>query len=394
MDVLERPEYKRLWETARRRLEGNGLTLEGGPIVLNGLSSAEGDAVAGLLGVRRPTTDSVRVPLTKLDAVLRSSAVGVGLVEVLERLGGPLVDRRARRQERDADRAARWAEVGAHPAVHDRPELGEWVADVRTTGLARRLAGDDETLAVTAALDVVATIGTRTGRDRLAVLAASVTGDAHALDRGRPVGTLAVHALARLAGRALPRDAADWRRVWSDAGVDCDDLSCDVLVMNLPGWPADPLRLTLRQVSRWQPPRGSRCVSVTENPAVIAAAADLLGDDSPTMVCLDGMPSTAALIVLERLARAGFAVRYHGDFDWRGLAIAGVLARKIPSVEPWLYRTDDYRQAVGRGLGTVPLSGATVASPWDPALAPSMQEAGVAVYEEQVIGALLDDLAR
>ena len=393
MDVLERPEYERLWDAARRRLEGNGLSLEGGPIVLHDLSSAEGDAVAGLLGARRPTTGSVRVSLTKLDAILRSSAVGVGLVEVLERLGGPLVDRRARRSERDADRAARWAEVAAHPAVHDRPELVEWVADVRKTGLARRLAGDDETVAVAAALDVVAAIGTRTGRDRLAVLAAGVTGDAHALDRGRPVGTLAAHALARLAGQAFPRDAADWRRVWSDAGVDCDDLSCDVLVMNLPGWPAEPLRLTLRQVSRWQPPTGrTSCVSVTENPAVVAAAADLSGEDSPTMVCLDGMPSTAALMVLERLAAAGSVVRYHGDFDWRGLAIAGVLARKIPSVQPWRYCAGDYGRAVENGLGTVPLSGAPVASPWDAALVPVMQRAGVAVYEEQVIDALLDDL--
>ena len=124
----------------------------------------------------------------------------------------------------------------------------------------------------------------------------------------------------------------------------CDDLSCDVLVLNLPGGAAQPLRLTLRQASSWHPGAVVRgVVYVTENPAIVAAAADQLADRSPTMVCLDGMPSTAALVVLDGLVGAGWAALYHGDFDWRGLAIAGVLARKVPAARPWRFMAADYR---------------------------------------------------
>src|SRR5207249_1561563 len=121
----------------------------------------------------------------------------------------------------------------------------------------------EETGAMRAALDVLSVLYKSDGCHRLAILAAEVTGDAHGLDRGRPAGTLAVHALTWLGERSFPQDAADWRRSWSDAGVACDDLSCDVLVLNLPGWAREPLRLTLRQASAWRAPTsGDRAVFV------------------------------------------------------------------------------------------------------------------------------------
>lgn len=209
------------------------------------------------------------------------------------------------------------------------------------------------------------------------MLAAEVVGDAHALDRGRPAGTLVVHALSWLHDVPFPQDAADWRRTWAEAGVACDDLSCDVLVLNLPGFAMEPLRLTLRQVMSWRPPEGDRRVVLAcENPAVVAAVSDRFGAVAPPVVCVDGMPSTAALLVLEHLSRAGHSIRYHGDFDWRGLAIAGVIARKLPMVAPWRYRAVDYQRAIEAGLGTLELTGRPSVSPWDEDLAPAMAAAG------------------
>ncbi|MGH9277983.1 MAG: TIGR02679 family protein [Acidimicrobiales bacterium] len=392
--LLDRPSYRPLWVAARRRLEANGLSLQGTALTLKNLSAAEADAIAGMLGVRRPTHGTLRVPLGSLDRALRSSAVGCGLVEVLTTLGGPLVDRREARARRDARRTWQWGRLERHPAVRSDPALAAWLDHVRTSGLARRLAGDDEAAAVSRALDVLSAIGQSRGRFRLPVLAADVTGDAHGLDRGKAVGTLATHALAWLADQPFPRDASTWRRTWAEAGVACDDLSCDVLVLNLPGYPAEPLRLTLRQASSWRVPviGPGPTVFVTENPAVVAAAADDLGDRAPTMVCLDGMPSTAALVVLDGLAAHGCTLHYHGDFDWRGLAIAGVLARKVESVQPWRFGATAYHDAIARGLGTIALSGRTTASPWHADLAPAMEAAGVAVYEEQVLDDLLADL--
>jgi uncharacterized protein (TIGR02679 family) len=393
--VLERPAYAPLWSAARRRLESNGMSLEGAPLQLKDLTPDEADAIAGLLGVPRPTDGSIRVSLTRLDTCLRCSVLAQGLLEVLANMAGPVVDRRAARQQLRSDRARTWQQISAHAALATRPSLADWVEQVRSKGLARRLAGDKEGEAVSIALDTVATVEESEAGLRLPVLAAKLTGDAHGLDRGKPGGTLAVHALTWLAQQPFPRDAADWRRAWAEAGVACDDLSCDVLVLNLPGWGRGPLRLTLRQVSSW-PARAAPhgMVYVTENPAVVAAAQDRLGERAPTMVCLDGMPSTAALITLGGLAATGCTVRYHGDFDWRGLSISDVLARKVRPAQPWRFSAADYIGAVQRGFGSIALSGAPHASPWDPQLAPAMQLTGKAVYEEQVIEELLDDLEK
>ena len=422
--LLGRPAYQPLWLAARRRLELNGRSLDGSPLVLKGLSGLEADAIAGLLGVRRPAPGSpLRIPLPTLDETLRTSSVGRGLAEVLTDLGGPIVDRRAAKAAVAASRAEQWTDLGGHPAVIADPRLAGWLDAIARSGLDRRVAGTGAAVAMSAALDVLAVVERGSGeggagahgpgehgagegggkgaeretagRHRLAVLAADVAGDAHALDRGRPMGTLVVNALSWLRGQPFPIDAADWRRVWAEAGVACDDLSCDTLVLNLPGFERGPWRLTLRQVMAWYPPPVASSGGVAfacENPAVVAAAADELAEASPPLVCVEGMPSTASLVVLDRMARAGYEVGYHGDFDWRGLAIAAVVARKVPASGPWLYGAVEYRQAVDDGLGTVELTGRPSGSPWSDDLPAAMAAAGLAIYEEQVISRLLDDL--
>jgi uncharacterized protein (TIGR02679 family) len=314
-ELLAGPDLDKLWRAARRRLEANGLTLYGTPLVLKGLTRDEADAVAGLLGILRPRRE-VRVRLDALDLVLRTSSAGHGLIDVLTALGGPLHDRRAEKEATAGRRAATWAGLGAHPAVVADPRLADWLTSLRGSGLAARLAGADgvEHL-VGRALDVAV----RLPADGigLAVLAAETTGDAHGLDRGRPTGTLVLHALGSLADERPPQDAGEWRAAWQAAGVVCDDLSCHVLVMNLHPRPSteliagmvgdhagfgEPVRLTLRQVSMGElEPESPATIFCCENPAVVAAAADRLGEAAATLVCLEGVPSTAGLVLLERL---------------------------------------------------------------------------------------------
>jgi len=397
-DRLRSDELLPLWSACRRRLERNGLSLGGGPIELRDLAAPQADAIAGLLGVRRPPAGTLRVRLADVDRALRKSDAGTGLLDVVEALGGPLSDRRAARAAGTEARESLYVQLTAHPAVAAEPRLAGWLSTVRKSGLAKRLAARDEGGVLGCALDVIAALDTarRSGQTvRLPILAAEVTGDAHGLDRGRAPGTLVVHALSRLADDPFPKDAAAWRRTWDLAGVACDDLSCDVLVCDLPGFESGPLRLTLRQVSAWEPPPAAvvgLTVYACENPAVVSAAADALVDPHPVLVCLEGMPSTAAIVVLRALVRGGARVVYHGDFDWRGLGIARVVARAV-GAEPWRYAAVDYRRALGAGKGSVALAGTPADSPWDPALAPAMSEAGVAIYEEQVIDELLADLS-
>ena len=49
VELLAGRDLDKLWRAARRRLEANGLTLYGTPLVLKGLTRDEADAVAGAL---------------------------------------------------------------------------------------------------------------------------------------------------------------------------------------------------------------------------------------------------------------------------------------------------------------------------------------------------------
>ncbi|HEY8720212.1 DUF2399 domain-containing protein [Pengzhenrongella sp.] len=195
----------------------------------------------------------------------------------------------------------------------------------------------------------------------------------------------------------------------------------------LAGWRATgiPVVLTLDQVRSGGvgvvPSNG--LVHVCENPSVVEMVASEAAHRSargtepwpssgggPVLVCTYGQPGAAVLELLERLTGAGAGVRYHGDFDWAGLRIAGTLAARIPW-QPWRFGAIDYADAVvGRGRVVpgpavplpdaadpaarqhLPLRGPPAASPWDPALAVAMSAHGVAIEEEEVVARLVADL--
>ncbi|MBI2710275.1 MAG: TIGR02679 family protein [Actinobacteria bacterium] len=450
--ALQRPALAPLWTAARRRLERNGASLAGSPLLLRNLSPEEVDAITGLLG--RPRTSgaggSLRVGLDELDAVLRRSAAACSLVDVVESAGGGLRDRQAERARQQAARRAPYEAVAGHAAFDRHPALASWLAELRRSGALHRLsaregatdesgwgagsgrrgdarrAADAPTGLLRRALDVLA--GLPSEGIGLAALAAGAAGDAHALDRGRPLATLVESALPSVVtgpggdgaagggaagdgregdGREVGGGAVAWRRRWAAVGVVCDDLSVSVLTLNLPAVGPDvvahtlrdhaavgePVRLTLRQIQR-EPLRfesASCAVFVCENPSVIAHAAAALGPASGAVVCTAGVANSAVLAVLDALADSGFRLRVHADFDRGGLRIAASLLDR-PGAEPWRFGASDYRTAVAEGLARTPLAVGVPDAAWDPALAPAMREAGVAVFEEQLLARLLVDL--
>ncbi len=407
IEVVAGPGLARLWRAARRRLEGNGGVLSGSPLVLRAIDEIEADALGGLLARSvRPGTD-LRVGLERLDEALRASSIEAGLVPVLTALGGPLRDRPAERRAAAAEVESRWARAGSHPAVVGHAGLAAWLERLARTGLVARLAPADQDRLLDRALAVLA--GLPADGEPLAQFAARHTGDAHGLDRGQPVGTVVANALAHLAGEpGDPPDAAAWRRRWAGMGVVCDDLSCDVLALNLPvavkasgrlaDWlrasaaAGDPVRLTLRQLADLPDlDPGAVPVFVCENPAVVAAAADRLGAASAPVVCTSGIPDTAVTHLLGHLARAGADLRVHADFDWAGVRIAGTVITRHGAI-PWRMRASDYAAAVASS--SAPLVGAPALTPWDIALAEALSAGGVAVDEELVLGDLLADLVQ
>lgn len=404
-ELASRPGYATLLASVRSRLEAGG---EPATVTLHGLDGDARQALADLLGQRRVPGPTARVRLSELDAALRGSRVGAGLIALLEATGGPLANRRATR----AQAVQAWAQVWDvdHPALA-RPEVSAWLEDLRATGVLRRLVDDpDDARALLAqALDVVARLPAR-GMAR-SVLAAEAVGDPHALDHGQPLATVVLRAVAGLVGRDVPASARGRRQLWADVGVACDPLSASVLVMGLRlagthlvastcGDHAAcglPLRLTLQQLdSVAQATHGLHSahprVAVCENPAVVAAAAHRLDGRKPTLplVCTDGMPDVAADRLLSALADAGTEIAFHCDFDWGGIRIGNVLTARYDAV-PWRFTAADYLAAVRTTVHAQPLSGEAIEAAWDAELSAAMRATRRGVAEEQLVDQLVGD---
>ena len=355
---LADPALEPVWRSLRAPIERGARTTR-----LTGLPRETRHALAAVLG--RPVTGDVRLVLAELDAPL-----GRPVAEVVEALTGPLRDR-------SAERAAREAPLELLAAVDEA-----WAEAVRRSGLLTRVDG-----AVAVARAAVAVRAELPGPSRLRTeLAAAVTGDAHALDDGRP---LAAVVLRGLADGPLPASAADRRRLWESVGVHADTVSTTVLTLGLRPFAGgalvaaaergDPVHLTPWDLRRLDP-RVAGPVLVVENPSVLEAFA-LRHGGRHAVVCTAGWPAHVAVELLERL---GAPLHYHGDLDWRGVEICAWLVERC-GVQPWRMTVEDYLCAPGGG----PLTGRPVATPWSPSLADAMAGRGVAVHQEQVAEGLL-----
>ncbi|HTU74329.1 MAG TPA: TIGR02679 family protein [Trebonia sp.] len=398
----------------RDRLEaGRSLT---GTVTLADPTAEQRQGVARLTGRAPRSGASLSVSLAEVDGILRASgAAPGGLEQAVRELTGPVRDRGRDR----ANAVAAWADAFSplDEAVAGRDALLAWRAWLDTTGVVRRLAPEATTARtllwqVAEVLCRLPSAGVSIGR-----LAAECCGDAHALDDGRPAGTLALSAARALAGLPFPADAgADSRRAaWASVGVYLDELSSLVLCLGLPGDTRTPLgrvlglhreagqpvMLTLRQLRCHEGPMHAGMVRVCENPVVVAAAADELGAGCQPLVCAGGRPSAAGWRLLDLLAADGAQLRYHGDFDWGGIRIAGAVRERSAMAkarwEPWRYDRDAYEALAVATANRPPrlnqLAGEPVATPWDPGLATAMTRRGTRLEEELTLDVLLADLA-
>ena len=362
---LTDPALVPVWRRLRAPLERGAKSTR-----LAGLDRPTRHALSGVLG--RPVTGDVTVALADLATLLWDRAQ-VSLVDLVEEATGPLRDRAA---ERDA-RLAPLASLAQVDPV--------WAERVRRSGILTR--DHNPTSLVEQAIAVREQLP---GDTRLRTeLAASVTGDAHALDEGRPLATLVLRGLVEL----VPISTGERRAVWESFGVLSDTVSSSVLTLGLrpvaggvrerglhaAADAGDPVQITPWLLRRLEPALEGP-VLVVENPSVLEAFAVRYGGRFP-MVCTSGWPALVAVDLLRRLAAP---LNYHGDFDWRGVEVCGWLQLHV-GVVPWRMTAADYRDTVGGA----PLEGRTVPTPWAPSLAEAMTERGVAVYEEQVIETLL-----
>jgi uncharacterized protein (TIGR02679 family) len=414
--LLGGPDTAWLVERVRRRI-ADGRPLDT-TVTLPRASAGQRRAVELLLGRAPGTGASLTVRLAELDTALRISEVCPdGLAAAVTALTGPVPDRRAEAEQRD--RAWRDALRPLDDLAGRQPDLAGWITDLQTTGLLKRLSGDDPRAAQALCASAARVLITLPSPGvSLPVLAARTTGDAHALDDGRPLAALVLSAVRALAGLTSDQTAsAEGRRAaWSAVGVARDELSSRVLTLGLPGSDdasaadaasrtlaaahatGEPLVLTFRQLTRAALSGtagdlgvGARTVFVCENPAVVAAAADELGPACPPLVCVEGQLSAAARALLTRLAGQGAGFAYHGDFDWGGIRIATGVFRLIGQA-PWRFDEASYLAALESGHGSPLDTGSPADSPWDPALRHALEHHRLRVEEEHVLDHLIADL--
>ncbi|MFE4492450.1 TIGR02679 family protein [Streptomyces niveus] len=417
---LDDPSLTGLWEAARKRLERNRLAPTG---TLQTQLDAEGaKRLGGLLGTRvEPGVR--RVQLGALDTALRASAAQCGLVSVVAELTGrPLQDRTSAREAQQTAWTALWQQLDTDLTRAGLAHMGwiaGWLGELRSTGTLTRAGIEAAAAALGSAVRTIAALAdtplhapAQTGAEsvkqwELSELAAHTTGDAHGLDEGRLAGLLVLKAVAAACTLPPPDSAASRRLLWEQVGVSTDSLSGTVMVWRLapPGphpW-AGMMRtrsdlalvthLTLQEL-RTVPDTALTAAGTTvyfcENPQVLQAAAryELPG----ILICGSGNPSAAGWELLQRLTSGGADVAYHGDFDWPGIAIAERVMRA--GARPWRMHAADYLNALTElpAERLTPLTGPTVSTPWDPQLAASMAQRGLAVHEEAQLHHLLPDL--
>ncbi|HEY2764617.1 MAG TPA: TIGR02679 family protein [Pseudonocardiaceae bacterium] len=398
------PALAPLWRAVHERLSS------GRPVSrvrVGPLTDEHRSALADLLGTPRLPGVYVTIALSRLDRVLQD-AVGAGSREIVAELIGPVGDRAGDRLRATAERAELWTWLEEHPVIAAQPVLAGWVAAVRQGGLIggslpRTRDELQKTLRVLAALPASGL--------PLPVLADKVLHHPHGLDEGTRCAGLVTRALAIIYEVPAPADAQQRRALWERAGVADDELSSVVLAAGLrpPGEHAagqilrvcadagQAAALTLGQIralgqirtAAWT--RGlPGVVWVFENPSVLALALARFGTRCPPMVCTSGWPSSAGVLLLQKLSAAGCRLHYHGDFDGEGIRIAAnVLART--GATPWRMSAADYRSAL-EDLPSGPPVGRVTEAPWDQDLATTLRDVNITVSEERVASTLFDEL--
>lgn len=398
---LHAPSLRPLWPALRERLQRNGHAVRGSIAVQ--LDDDGADRLSGLLG--RPVgTGTARIPLADLDAALRSSAAGCGLVAVVAELtGSPLRNLPAERDVARVGRQQLWAQLDLLLVKHDlagKDWIPPWTQWLHRSGLLTRIPTTKATVTLSTAVEVlIRVLDDAHPPIGLAELASEITGDAHGLDDGVAVA-LILRALALALDIAPATSAAERRLLWQRTGVSTDEISGTVITWALRPQGRDRWSAMMREraelglithltVHELQHAgdltRPGEIIHACENPQVLQRLA-AAGVQRPA-ACMSGNPAAAGMALLARTT-----VRYHGDFDWPGIAIARRIFDR--GAHPWRFGHDDYMSAVDRlpAENRLSLSGRAEATPWDEGLGAAMAVADVAVHEEAIVDLLLADL--
>jgi uncharacterized protein (TIGR02679 family) len=398
---LADPALQPLWRDAAAALDRNGLDWRG-RLRLPELIP-EGRRRLGVLLGHRIGPQRRAVSLADVaDGVHRLT--GQDLPAALAALGFAPAGRREASAARRATRTRRRDELDA-AVQREFPDAGwvsPWRDSIWTDGLLARTDPADVADLVTTVRAVLDACADAAGARSRSEVAAQLLGDAHGLDSSTLLAALVTRAL-------LARDGAgDERAVWERAGLPLDLVSAPVLCWALPlrgdagvaaavssmtaaGLPLHLSTAALRAEPLVVAP--GTIVLVVENPRLVEAAAQRWLPAA--LLTTAGNATTAPTLAIAQLGAAGAVLRYHGDFDAAGLAMAARAA--AAGATPWRMDRADYLAALDAadrdGVALPRDPAAAPDTPWDPALAAEFDRHRAVVHEERVMDALLAEHA-
>jgi uncharacterized protein (TIGR02679 family) len=391
---LADPSLQPLWQAVAAALDRNGLGWRG-RLTLPDLT-AEGRRRLGILVDARIAASRRTVALDTVAAGVER-LTGDTVVDALAALGHAPTGRheaaRARRNAKQQRRDALEHATAAH--LSDAAWASAWRDAAWTDGLFARATAEEVTTAVLRVGQVLALAGS--GRSRTEV-AAQLFGDAHALDTSARLTTLVTRAL-------ITRDGpGDERTTWERAGLPLDLVSAPVLAWALPVRGAGEVPQAIRMMTAAGLPMQLSVLALRASPLTVAPGTPVLVVENPRLVeaaaerrlgaavlCTNGNPTTAPTLAIAQLRSCGARLRYHGDFDAPGLAMAG--RARDAGCEPFRMSAKDYldalAEALAAGVGLPRDSAIAPRTPWDPALATTFDEHRAVVHEERVMDDVL-----
>lgn len=199
----------------------------------------------------------------------------------------------------------------------------------------------------------------------LPLFASKITGDPHYFDEGKEALTLFQNAIyyylkdgEKRSGRLTGEERQEF---FLRVGILKDDISNNVLAYGIQGVKGnhlhagiegfykekEPLQMTLLTISQiYKFTCHNKRLFVVENPIVFAKLAEEANEHCG-LVCVNGQPNLAVLVLLDKLAEDGTQIFYAGDFDPEGLLIAQRLKMRYQEqLKFWHYDLSDYEMAL------------------------------------------------
>ena len=395
----------------------------GGTVRLQITSPTDRESLSGLLGKDLSRQSAISVSTTQLEQALqRTRFADLTLQEILFSFIGDSILTRVEEKERYESKKKQYFRKLARGC---KSQAGrDWLEHIITKGRGSRgihLSYDRDQDKLHQQLSHVLLAVQElpgNGYERLPVFAARVTGDPHGFDPTTEQGRLFVEAL-RFIHRQIEEhsrrslSSEEFSELLASFGILRDDLSSFVTCTGLLAF-----RKQGRQVATWEEAHSegvvlnvplrevvridtlvsaaAKSVYVVENPGVFSEIIDCFaGRPYPPLICTHGQFRLAALLLLDKLARAGVRIFYSGDFDPEGLQMAQRLLKRYPGIgEAWRYGVEDYtRSNPSHPLNTARLNKLDrIDHPELIAVKGKIAVTGQAGYQEQIIPSLIEDL--